>query len=40
MNAQQIREYYDARPDLTLAELSRITGLSVAELKKILMPGR
>ena len=33
----KIREYYDSNPNLTLAELSRITGYSVAELKRILM---
>lgn len=38
MNPEQIREYYDRRPNLTLAELSRITGLSIPQLKKILMP--
>lgn len=38
MNPEQIREYYDRHPNLTLAELSRITGLSIPQLKKILMP--
>lgn len=37
MNEDQIRDYYDSHPNLTLAELSRITGRCVAELKEILM---
>lgn len=38
MTHDEIRDYYDSHPDLTLAELSRITGLTVKELKRILMP--
>ena len=34
----RIQDYYDRTPDLTLFELSRITGLTVKELKKVLMP--
>ena len=34
-----IREYFDNNPDLTLAALARMTGYSVFELKKILMEG-
>ena len=34
---EEINEYYDQHPDLTLATLSRMTGKSVSELKKILM---
>lgn len=37
MSNEQIIDLYDANPDLTLAQLSRITGKSVAELKQILM---
>lgn len=32
-----IREYFDNHPDLTLAKLANMTGYTVAELKKILM---
>ncbi len=35
---QAIRDYYDKTPNLTLAQLAQITGLSVAQLKKVLMP--
>lgn len=34
----EIRDHYDARPDLTLVELARRAGKTVAALKKILMP--
>ena len=34
-----IREYFDNNPDLTLAALARMTGYSVAELKQILTEG-
>lgn len=37
MNNHSICEFYDSHPDLTLAQLSVITGLSVARLKQILM---
>jgi hypothetical protein len=37
MTNEQITELYDLNPDLTLAQLSRITGKSVSELKQILM---
>lgn len=37
MSNAEICAFYDSHPDLTLADLSRITGKSVAELKKILM---
>ena len=33
---QQIRAYYDSHPDLLLTDLSRMTGYTVAELKRIL----
>lgn len=36
MTNQQICDFYDANPDLTLAELSRLTGLTVDQLKTIL----
>ena len=37
MTNQEIRDYYDRHPDMTLAELSRVTGLSIPQLKRILM---
>lgn len=37
MTNQQICEMYDSYPNLTLAQLSSITGKSVAQLKQILM---
>lgn len=33
----QIKRTYDQNPNMTLKELSQITGLSVAKLKNILM---
>lgn len=39
MTNQEICEYYDQNPNLTLSELSAITGKSVKELKRILMGG-
>jgi len=38
MTDQQIIEYFDRNWNVTLAELARISGRSVKELKKILMP--
>jgi len=38
MTNEQIADYYDSHPDLTLAQLSRMTGKSVEQLKRILMP--
>ena len=35
----QIKRTYDQNPNMTLKELSQITGLSVAKLKIILMGG-
>jgi hypothetical protein len=37
MTNKQIRELYDASPNMTLRELERITGLDIASLKLILM---
>lgn len=37
MTHDQIRDYFDTHPNITLAQLSRITGLTVAKLKQILM---
>jgi hypothetical protein len=37
MNAQQIRDYYDSHPNVTLRQLSAMTGRSISELKCILM---
>lgn len=39
MSEQEICEMYDSNPDMTLEELSRITGYTVRELKRILMGG-
>ena len=33
----EIQDMYDSRPNMTLSELSRITGLSIDKLKAILM---
>ena len=38
MSDEEISDYYDSHPDLTLAQLSRMTGKSVEQLKRILMP--
>lgn len=37
MTNDEIISLYDSLPDLTLQQLSQITGLSVAKLKKLLM---
>ena len=37
MSDQQIIEYYDTHLNLTLAELSAITGKSIKALKRLLM---
>ena len=37
MTPEQIRDYYDSHPNLTLQQLAAMTGRAVAELKKILM---
>lgn len=37
MTTQEICDYYDNNPNLTLSELSRMTGEPVSNLKKILM---
>ena len=37
MTHQEIREYYDRHPNLTLKQLSASTGLTVPQLKRILM---
>ena len=37
MTDQQIRDLYDSNPNMTLRELSRITGLDIYLLKLILM---
>lgn len=36
---EEIKDYFDST-DVTLAQLERMTGHSVADLKKILMGGR
>ena len=37
MTKEQICDLYDSKPDMTLAQLSRISGKSVQQLKQILM---
>jgi len=37
MTHAEIREVFDLNPNLTLAQLARMTGLTVPQLKKILM---
>lgn len=37
MTPAQIRELYDRKLNMTLAELSAITGLTIKQLKKILL---
>lgn len=37
MTDDEIREEYDSHPNMTLAELSRITGKTIRELKTILL---
>ena len=37
MTNEDIMDIYDSNPDLTLQQLSRMTGKTVAELKRILM---
>ena len=37
MSDEQIIEYYDEHLNLTLAELSNITGKSIKDLKRLLM---
>ena len=39
MTHAEIREVFDLNPNLTLAQLARMTGLTVSQLKKILMEG-
>jgi hypothetical protein len=38
MTDEEINDYYDSHPNMTLAQLSRMTGKSVEQLKRILMP--
>jgi hypothetical protein len=38
MTDEEINDYYDSHPNLTLAQLSRMTGKSIEQLKRILMP--
>lgn len=39
MTYKEICDVYDNNPNMTLAELSRITGHTVAYLKRLLMKG-
>jgi len=34
---EQIRDFYDSHPNVTLRQLSALTGLDIASLKLILM---
>jgi len=36
----EIRDYFDSNPNLRMSQLARMTGKSMPELKRILMPGR
>ena len=38
MDNQDIIDLYDSNPDLTLQQLAKITGKTVQQLKRILMP--
>lgn len=40
MTADEIRDLYDMYPNLTLGQLSKMTGLQVSQLKRILMGGK
>jgi len=37
MTNEDIMDLYDSNPDMTLQQLSRMTGKTVTELKRILM---
>jgi len=37
MTDEQIRHYYDTHLNMTLKELSQMTGKTIAELKKIIL---
>lgn len=37
MTNNEICEYYDSNPNLTLAQLAQLTGKTIAQLKIILM---
>ena len=37
MSEDEIKDLYDTNPNMTLSELSRISGESVSNLKRILM---
>lgn len=37
MSIEEIKDMYDCNPNMTLSELSRITGEPVSNLKRILM---
>lgn len=39
MSDQEIRDYYDSHPNITLMAMAGHTGLTVGELKHILMSG-
>lgn len=38
MSHDDIRDIYDTNPDMTLQELSELTGIPIPQLKRILMP--
>ena len=37
MTNDEIRDLYDTNPNMTLAQLARITGKTIQQLKRILM---
>jgi hypothetical protein len=37
MSKQDIIDLYDRKPDITLQQLARLTGYSIADLKRLLM---
>ena len=37
MEEQEIKDLYDANPNMTLVELATLTGRTIGELKKILL---
>jgi hypothetical protein len=39
MTNEQIKNFYDINPNLTLKQLSEKTGKTISELKKILLEG-
>ena len=40
MTPEQIRDLYDMHPNLTIAQLSKMTGIQGSQIKRILMGGK